>query len=88
MAGWALVCESFTGGRWLGVAVAVLLIALWLYRIRATADPGQTWLDAVLCALAWAIWGLVAWIVLFLAIVVVFFGGAAIGLWEIHIDDP
>jgi hypothetical protein len=84
MVGWALVAVSFTGGLWLGVTVAVLLCVFWLYRIRVTAHPGETWVDTVLWALTWAIWGLVAWIALSLAAVVVLFGGAAVGLWGIE----
>jgi hypothetical protein len=88
MVAWAAIAVvAGNVGPALAIAVGVLLIALWLWRLRATAEPDQTWADTLPFVIAWAAWGLAAWIGILFAAYIGFFVGAYLQLWELP-DDP
>jgi hypothetical protein len=88
MIAWAAIAVAAgNAGPALAIVVAVLLVALWLWRLRAMAEPDQTWAETLPFAIAWAAWGLAAWIAVLFLTYVGFFVGAYLQLWELP-DDP
>jgi hypothetical protein len=83
MIGWAVIVKGLTVAIWLGVVVAVVLVALWLWWLGANSDRGSDWPSMMLFVVTWASWALAAWVGLFFAIYIGVFAGAALGLWEI-----
>ena len=86
MIGWVLVIKGLTVAIWLGVVVAVALVALWLWWLR-TSDRGSDWPSMMLFVVTWASWALAAWVGLLFAIWIGAFAGAVLGLWEIYLPD-
>jgi hypothetical protein len=84
MIGWAAIVVAIRVDPWLGVATGVLLLAVWSWRLRVRAKAGQSWSQTLLPALAWAAWGLAAWIGIFFLLYIVYFAGAYFDWWEIH----
>jgi hypothetical protein len=84
MIGWALIAKGLTVAIWVGIAVAVLLTALWLYRLRSTAGPDSDWIAVASFAATWAAWALAAWLVILFAAYIGFFVGVDFGWWEYH----
>jgi hypothetical protein len=67
-----------------GLVVGGPPAALWLWRLRATAEPDQGWGHTLTLAIAWAAWGLVAWFGVIFLYYVGFIAGAGFGWWECH----
>lgn len=85
MAGWALLAAvAANSGLVLAIVVGVLLAALWLWRLQATAAPDQTWGDTTLFAIAWSMWGLAAWLGILFVCYIGYFVGAYLELWELE----
>jgi uncharacterized membrane protein (DUF4010 family) len=87
MIGWVLVIKGLTVAIWLGVVVAVVLVALWLWWLRVKRDRDSDWVSAILIVVTWACWGIAAWVGLLLAVWMGAFAGAALGLWELNFGD-
>jgi hypothetical protein len=86
MIGWAAIVVTSRVDHRLGLVVIVLLATLWLLRLRATAEPGQTWGDTLASAIACAAWGLAAWSSIIFATYVGVFIGAFFELWGLPGD--
>jgi hypothetical protein len=87
MTGWALVGIALRVELWLGAVVALILVSLWLYRLRETAGPGRTWMGSILLILGWAALSLLAWVGLYFVLLVIATVGAGFGWWGSPWDD-
>ncbi len=81
VAGWALIAVGLRVDLWLGVLVAVLIVAVWLWLLRRAASPRRTWFESIVQISVWAALSLLTWVALWILFIVVATFGSGLGLW-------